>query len=153
MSTSERFTWTVSFTRSQENFLKLGGFRRADKALQSFLVEQLPVGLWKFPRRVLFSIHLTWWVLDKFFMSKVLVQNLPCKVLGKEDFPSVIDILSFYVAKEDKLGETCERKLGVVKTTLSFYRKKATRKKKQESLIPSSDTEWVRNSKQLQGLT
>lgn len=50
-------------------------------------------------------------------MSKVLVQNLPCKVLEKEDFPSVIDILSFYVAKEDKLGETCERKLGVVKTT------------------------------------
>ena len=62
-------------------------------------------------------------------MSKVLVQNLPCKVLEKEDFPSVIDILSFYVAKEDKLGERCERKLGVVKTTLSFYRKKATRKK------------------------
>lgn len=66
-------------------------------------------------------------------MWKVLVQNLPCKVLEKEDFPSVIDILSFYVAKEDKLGETCERKLGVVKTTLSFYRKKATGKKNKKA--------------------
>lgn len=41
-----------------------------------------------------------------------------CKVLEKEDFLLVIDILLFYVVKEDKLGEMCERKFGFVKMIL-----------------------------------
>lgn len=43
-----------------------------------------------------------------------------CKVLEKEDFLLVIDILLFYVVKEDKLGEMCKRKFGVVKMILFF---------------------------------
>lgn len=52
-----------------------------------------------------------------------------CKVLEKEDFLLVIDILLFYVVKEDKLGEMCERKFGVVKMILFFYCKKVMWKK------------------------